>query len=266
MSKHHKIFCTRCQWLWLGPTLTIMRYVLYFWFCRWITFYVVYGEAMAKGCQSAGGKTEIGRPSAPTLTALPLADWHPSTVSLTGGKACYSPLPRLTLVMATLCNRAGHYIFVLWFLLLLSIFLFFFSSPNLSSRIACLPCFYTRCGPSANLECRSKMCRTRLAGNAGPNQSPKNRHLGTIAQLCWVISSQLRHVSTIRKKLVKQQCLPHMSSQYGELRPTSGWDLLASFGHPSTFQRVSRLGSVTARHSSRGRQPNFAALNKGRHL
>ena len=30
--------------------------------------------------------------------------------------------------------------------------------------------------------------------------------------------------------------------------------------------RVSRLGSVTARHSSSGRQPNFAALNRGRHL
>ena len=30
--------------------------------------------------------------------------------------------------------------------------------------------------------------------------------------------------------------------------------------------RVSRLGSVTARHCSSGRQPNFAALNRGRHL
>ena len=28
----------------------------------------------------------------------------------------------------------------------------------------------------------------------------KNRHLGTIAQICWAISSQLRHVSTTRKK------------------------------------------------------------------
>ena len=36
--------------------------------------------------------------------------------------------------------------------------------------------------------------------------------------------------------------------------------------HPSKFQRVSRLASVTARHSSSGRQPNFAALNTGRHL
>jgi len=37
-----------------------------------------------------------------------------------------------------------------------------------------------------------------------------------------------------------------MSSQYGELRPTSGRDLLASLGHPCKFQRVSRLGSVSA--------------------
>jgi len=37
-------------------------------------------------------------------------------------------------------------------------------------------------------------------------------------------------------------------------------------GHPCKFQRVSRLGSVTAQHSSSGRQPNFAALNRGRRL
>jgi len=41
---------------------------------------------------------------------------------------------------------------------------------------------------------------------------------------------------------------------------------LAGLGHPIIFQRVSRLGSVTARQSSSGRQPNFAALNRGRHL
>jgi len=57
-----------------------------------------------------------------------------------------------------------------------------------------------------------------------------------------------------------------MSSQYGELRRTNGRDLLASSGHPCKSQRISRLGSVTARHSSSGRQPNFAVLNRGRHL
>jgi len=69
-----------------------------------------------------------------------------------------------------------------------------------------------------------------------------------------------------RKKLIKQQYLLHMSLQYGELRSTNGWDRFTSLGHSCKFQRVSRLGSVTARHSSSGRQPNFAALNGGRHL
>ena len=39
----------------------------------------------------------------------------------------------------------------------------------------------------------------------------KNRYLGTIAQLCQAISSQLRHVSTVGKKLVKQQYLLYIS-------------------------------------------------------
>ena len=50
-----------------------------------------------------------------------------------------------------------------------------------------------------------------------------------------------------------------MVVQYSELRPTSGWDLLASLRHPCKFQCVSRLSSVTARQSSSGHQPNFAA-------
>ena len=103
-------------------------------------------------------------------------------------------------------------------------------------------------------------CCTRLAGNAGRKNDAKNRHLRTIAQLCRAISSQLR--STIGKKL-KQQYLLQMSSQYGELRPTSGWGLLVSLGQPCKFQRVLRLGSVTAGHSSSGRQPNVQRWTEG---
>jgi len=88
----------------------------------------------------------------------------------------------------------------------------------------------------------------RIAENTGRKKVAKNRHLGTIAQLCRAISSQLRHISTIRKKVVKQQYVLHMSPQYGELRPTSGWDRLTCLGYPCKFQLVSRLGSVTARH------------------
>jgi len=63
----------------------------------------------------------------------------------------------------------------------------------------------------------------------------KNRHLGTIGQLRWAISLQLTQVSTIGKKLVKQQYLLHMSAQYGELRPTSGWDRFVSLGKPQVI-------------------------------
>jgi len=101
------------------------------------------------------------------------------------------------LFMAVLCNRGP-----LYFCPVLSSF--FFSLPNLSRRRLDV----YRTGLSANLECRSEMCCTRLAVNTGHN----NRHLGTIAQLCEVISSQLRHVLTLGKKLVKQQYLLHMSS------------------------------------------------------
>jgi len=89
-------------------------------------------------------------------------------------------------------------------------------------------------------------------------QHPKNRHLCTISQLFLAISSQLRHVPTIRRKLVKQQYLLHMSPQYGELRPTNGWDRLAGLGHPSKFQRVYHLGFVTAATSLTGGHPDFA--------
>ena len=91
-----------------------------------------------------------------------------------------------------------------------------------------------------------------LAENTGRKEVAKNCHLGTIAQLCWAIYSQLRHVSTIGKKLVKQQYLLHMSSQYGKLQPTNGWDRLTGLGHPCKLQLVSHLGSVTARHLAAG--------------
>ena len=84
----------------------------------------------------------------------------------------------------------------------------------------------------------------------------KNSYLCTTTQLCRAIPSQLRHVSTVRNKPVKQQYLLQMSLQYGELRPINRWDRLESLGHPSKFQRVSRLHFVTAATSLTGGLPN----------
>ena len=164
--------------------------------------------------------------------------------------SCITYIHTYILIMAALCNR-GAIIFL---------------PCGFFCQSGCLPYFHTWCGLSANLRCRSETCCTRLAGNTGPKNVAKNRHLGTIAQLCRAISSQLRHASTIGKKLVKQQYVLHMSPQYGELRPISGQDQLTSLGHPCKFQLVSHLCSITARQSSSGRQSNFVALNRGRHL
>jgi len=68
-----------------------------------------------------------------------------------------------------------------------------------------------------------------------------------------------------RKKLVKQRYVLHMSPQYGDLRPTNGSDPSGSLRHPCKFQRVSRLGSVTARHLVVS-VSQTATLNRGRHL
>ena len=95
----------------------------------------------------------------------------------------------------------GQTIIFLPCLFFLSIYLHSFFSPNLSGRR--LDVYHTSTqwyGPSANLECRSERCCTRLAANAGPKKVAKNCHLGTIPQLSRAISSQLRHVSTIGKK------------------------------------------------------------------
>ena len=95
--------------------------------------------------------------------------------------------------------------------------------------------------------------------NTGRKNYAKNRHLSTIAQCCRAIYSQVWYrMYRQSEKLLKRHYLFHIHSQYGELRPTNGWDMLARLGHPSKFQRVSRIDFVTAPTSLNGRQPNFA--------
>ena len=130
----------------------------------------------------------------------------------------FTILSYFTIVMGALCIRWRHYIFwpVSFFL---SFFFLFF--PHLISAVAdwMFTIVHTWCGLSANLECRSEMYCTRLAKNIGrkkiAKKSPSHHH----AQLCRAISSEIG----------------------------------SGARHPCKFQQVSRLGSVTARHSSSGR-------------
>jgi len=106
------------------------------------------------------------------------------------------------------------------------------------------------------------MCCMWLSGNTGCKKSPSRHHRTILSGCIFATKACIDN----RKKIVKQQYLSRMSSQYGELRPTSSCDWLVGLGHPSKFQRVSHLGRITARRSSSGHQPNFAVLNRGRQL
>jgi len=65
----------------------------------------------------------------------------------------------------------------------------------------------------------------RLAENTGRKKVAKNRHVGTIEQLCRAISSQLRHVSTVGKNLLtsnmSSRC-PHNMVNFGPLAAEIG--------------------------------------------
>ena len=101
------------------------------------------------------------------------------------------------------------------------------------------------------------MCCTRLVENTGRKKiailAPSHKFVGLYLRT-WGVHRQSQ------KRLLNNDnssTYPHNMVNFG---------LLTSMGHPCKFQRLSRLGSVTARYFSSGRQPNFAALNRRRHL
>ena len=109
------------------------------------------------------------------------------------------------------------------------------------------------------------MCCTRIAENTGRKKVAKNRNLGTIAQLCRAISSQLRHVSTIGKKLLginMSSTCSHNMVNFGPQTADIGSTIWAPLQISAGFASWERYCTA----SSSGRQLNFAALNRGRHL
>jgi len=161
------------------------------------------------------------------------------------------------------------------------------------------------------------MCCAQIAENTGRKNRKKIRHLRAIAQICRVISSQLRHVSTTEKNLLNSNIsstCPHSMVNFGPLTAEidSGvWGTPANFNgfrvlalllqrrrstqvnqtlhdvwpSPALVDYIHYWGllppngilprakftaskscvyifSVTARHWSSERQPNFAAWYK----
>jgi len=88
-------------------------------------------------------------------------------------------------------------------------------------------------------------------------KSPSRHHRTTLSG----------YVFATRKKLLSSNMsstCPGNTANFGPLATEIG---PVVWGHPCKFQRVSRLGSVTARHLVVGiSQTSIAALNRGRHL
>jgi len=137
--------------------------------------------------------------------------------------------------MAALWSRCRHYIFALWFLL--SIFF-----PHLISAVAdWMPTILPDCVALVWIQ---NVCLKCTAHSSLKIQDAKNYHLGTITQLCQAVSSQLRHVSTIRKKLLNSNTsstCPHNMVNFGPLTAEIGSGV---WGTPANFNGYRVLAAL----------------------
>ena len=79
------------------------------------------------------------------------------------------------------------------------------------------------------------MCCMRLTENTGRKKVAKNRHLGTISQLCRAISSQLRHVSLIGKNLLHSNMSSRCRHNMVNFGPLAAEIVSLVWGTPPNF-------------------------------
>jgi len=109
------------------------------------------------------------------------------------------------------------------------------------------------------------MCCRRLAANTGRKKVAKNRHLGTIAQLCWAISLQLRHMSTIGKNLLSSNISSTCPNNMVNFGPLATEIVSLVWGTPANFNGFRVLAALLHGTLAVG-VSQTAALNRGRHL
>ena len=93
----------------------------------------------------------------------------------------------------------------------------------------------------------------------------KNRHLGTMAQFCGAISSQLRHISTIGKKRLSSNVSFTCSYNMVNFGPLAAEIGPVVWGIPANFNGFRVLASLLHNTPVLG-VSQTAALNRGRHL
>ena len=117
-----------------------------------------------------------------------------------------------------------------WFLSI-----FFFLAYSHRPQIGCLSYFDTWCGLSANLECRSETCCTRLTGNAGPKKSPKSPSGHYRTTLSGFIFATKARIENRKKNLLSSNIsstCPHNMVNVGLLAAEIG---PVVWGNPANF-------------------------------
>ena len=102
-------------------------------------------------------------------------------------------------------------------------------------------------------------CRTQKRRK----KSPSEHHRTTLSGYIFATKACIDNRKKNSLSSNTSSTSPYNMVNFGPLAAEIDWRV---WGTPCKFQRVSPLGRVAARHSSIGRQPNFAALNRGRHL
>ena len=120
----------------------------------------------------------------------------------------------------------------------------FFLAKSQRPHIGCLPYFHTWCGLSANLECRSEMCGTRIAENAGPKKSPKSPSGHHRTNLSGYIFATQAHINNRKKNLLSSnmssRCLHNMVN-FGPLAAEIGLPVWGTPANCNGFRVLAAL-------------------------
>ena len=123
---------------------------------------------------------------------------------------------------------------------------FLLSFPRLISAVGdwMSTYFHTRCGLSANLECRSEMCSTRLAEKYSTQKlaknSPSAHHRTTLSGYIFAIKACIdKQKKNLLNSNISSAC-PHSAMNFG---PLTSDILLASLGHPSNLANSTDFAS-----------------------
>jgi len=112
------------------------------------------------------------------------------------------------------------------------------------SQLGCLPYFHTWCDLSANLECRSEMCRMRLTDNTGRKNSPSAHHS---TSLSGYIFATKEYIDNRKNLLHSNRPIFSTCSHFGQLTAQIGWRV---WGTPANFNGFRVFPSLLHRRRS----------------